>query len=114
MSSTYNFKHRECLQLHCFCFFGVPSFISELGLGLDFGESGFLQKESVWSYQDLERSTTLRYEDIHMYHSGKVFMCLCTTKIQTSCKHIYTKVIEFCDQNLSNIISPTTHHSSII
>jgi hypothetical protein len=44
-SCTYNFKHRECLQLHCFCFFGVASLTSELDLGLDFGESGFLQKE---------------------------------------------------------------------
>lgn len=42
--SQYNFKHFECLQLHCFCFFGVPSFTSKLGLGLDFGDSGFLRK----------------------------------------------------------------------
>lgn len=50
-SYTYNFRHRECLQLHCFCFFGVPSFTSELGFGLDFGESGFLQKERAGLYQ---------------------------------------------------------------
>jgi hypothetical protein len=51
-SCTYNFKHRECLQLHCFCFLGVASLTSELDLGLDFGESGFLQKEGVELYQN--------------------------------------------------------------
>lgn len=35
---TYNFKHRECLQLHCFCFFGVPP-------GRDIG-SVFLKKRN--------------------------------------------------------------------
>lgn len=43
---TYSFKQRECLQLHCFCFLGVPSFASTLGLGLDFGDSGFLRKKN--------------------------------------------------------------------
>lgn len=51
-SCTYNFKHRECLQLHCFCFLGVASLTSGLALGLDFGESGFLQKERVGLYQN--------------------------------------------------------------
>lgn len=40
---TYSFKHRECLQLHCLCFLGVPSFTSAFGLGLAFGDSGFLE-----------------------------------------------------------------------
>lgn len=41
---TYNFRHLECLQLHCFCFLGVPSFAS-LDLDLDFGDSGFLKQK---------------------------------------------------------------------
>jgi len=41
---TYSFKHFECLQLHCFCFLGVASLTSKPGLGLDFGDSGFLSK----------------------------------------------------------------------
>ena len=49
---TYNFKHRECLQLHCFCFLGVLSFDS-LGLDLAFGDSGFLNKEKSSSMSEL-------------------------------------------------------------
>lgn len=52
--NTYNFKHRECLQLHCFGFLGVPSFASlALCLDLAFGDSGFLERESVLGYTDL-------------------------------------------------------------
>lgn len=42
--NTYNFKHREFLQLHCFGFFGVPSFASIFGRGHDLGDSGLLDK----------------------------------------------------------------------
>ena len=41
---TYSFRHLECLQLHCFCFFGVPSFTSTLVLARTLGDSGFLNK----------------------------------------------------------------------
>jgi hypothetical protein len=41
---AHSFKHFECLQLHCFCFFGVASFVSKLDLDFDFGDSGFLNQ----------------------------------------------------------------------
>lgn len=42
---TYSFKHFECLQLHCFCFFGVLSFTSYIGRARDRGDSGLLEKK---------------------------------------------------------------------
>lgn len=54
---TYNFRHLECLQLHCFCFLGVPSFAS-LGLDLDFGDSGFLTKKKENRVDELHRYRT--------------------------------------------------------
>lgn len=42
---TYNFKHRELLQLHCFFFFGVPSICSILHRSRDFGDATFLKKQ---------------------------------------------------------------------
>lgn len=49
---AHSFKHFECLQLHCFCFFGVASFASELGLDFDFGDSGFLNQINInWELQ---------------------------------------------------------------
>lgn len=52
---SYSFKHLECLQLHCFCFFGVPSFISKLGLDLGMGDSDFLKKLRVSSLRQKTR-----------------------------------------------------------
>ena len=43
--NTYSFKHLECLQLQFFFLVGVPSFTSNIDLGRDFGDSGFLELE---------------------------------------------------------------------
>ena len=78
---TYNFKHFECLQLHCFGFFGVLSFTSTFVLDRALGDSSFLKKERERTFQSVERIELQIFERLSITFLNYLYQCMSILEI---------------------------------